>query len=201
LEIKKFVKSFLNRICQAIALPFIAGAWLEQKMSPSAEVFFQFGSQAFAFFPGLPGVFLRRAYYSLTLTRCSLHCHIGFGSIFSHREAIIDDNVSIGAYNIIGSAHIKEKTFIASRVSFLSGKTLHTQDDHGEWTPYDPSRMEQIRIGPNAWIGEGAVIMADVGEGSLVGAGAVVTERVAPHVVVAGNPAKYIKDLKISEDR
>lgn len=43
--------------------------------------------------------------------------------------------------------------------------------------------------------------MADVGEGSLVGAGAVVTERVAPHVVVAGNPAKYIKDLKISEDR
>lgn len=189
----------MNRICQGIAFPFIALSWLEEKISPGSEIMFQLGAHVFALFPGLPGIFLRRAYYSLTLTRCSLHSHIGFGSIFSHRKAIVDQGVSIGAYNLIGSAHLKEKTFIASRVSFLSGKALHKRDDCGEWTPYDPANIEQIEIGPNAWVGEGAVIMADVGKGSLVGAGAVVTKSVASYVVVAGNPAKHIKDLKVTE--
>jgi acetyltransferase-like isoleucine patch superfamily enzyme len=48
--------------------------------------------------------------------------------------------------------------------------------------------MVQVRIGPRAWIGEGAVVMADVGETSMVGAGAVVAAPVPDHVMGAGNP-------------
>jgi acetyltransferase-like isoleucine patch superfamily enzyme len=49
-----------------------------------------------------------------------------------------------------------------------------------------------VRIGAGAWIGNNAVVMADVGKASIVGAGAVVTKPVPPGVVVAGVPARII---------
>lgn len=54
-----------------------------------------------------------------------------------------------------------------------------------------------VEIGPDAWIGAGAIILPSVkvGEGAVIGAGSVVTKDVDPHVVVAGNPARMIKAL------
>lgn len=54
-----------------------------------------------------------------------------------------------------------------------------------------------ITIGDNVWIGGSAVVCPGVtiGEGSVIGAGAVVTKDVLPRVVVAGNPAKVIKSV------
>jgi len=54
-----------------------------------------------------------------------------------------------------------------------------------------------IRIGDNAWIGGGAIVLAGVtiGENSVIGAGAVVTRDVPPDVVVVGNPARVVKSL------
>lgn len=53
-----------------------------------------------------------------------------------------------------------------------------------------------VRICRGAWIGARAIICPGVtiGEGSIVAAGAVVTKDVAPHTVVGGNPAKFIKN-------
>jgi len=55
-----------------------------------------------------------------------------------------------------------------------------------------------IKICDNAWIGLNAIILKGVtiGEGAVVGAGSVVTKSVAPWTLVAGNPAKFVKDLK-----
>lgn len=52
-----------------------------------------------------------------------------------------------------------------------------------------------ITIENHVWIGAGATILKGVtlGEGCVVGAGSVVTKDVAPHTIVAGNPAKVIK--------
>ena len=52
-----------------------------------------------------------------------------------------------------------------------------------------------ITIGANAWIAGWAIVLPGVtiGEGAVVGAGAVVTKDVEPWSVVAGNPAKEIK--------
>lgn len=53
-----------------------------------------------------------------------------------------------------------------------------------------------IVVEDSAWIGAGCLILGGVtiGEGAVVAAGAVVTKDVAPHTVVGGNPAKWIKD-------
>jgi len=54
-----------------------------------------------------------------------------------------------------------------------------------------------IRIKQNAWIGDCATVLkgVTVGENSVVGAGAVVTKDVPDNVVVAGNPARIVKEL------
>ena len=49
-----------------------------------------------------------------------------------------------------------------------------------------------VRIGSDVWIGGGAIILPGVtiGDGAVIGAGSVVTRDIAPHVTVAGNPAR-----------
>jgi acetyltransferase-like isoleucine patch superfamily enzyme len=54
-----------------------------------------------------------------------------------------------------------------------------------------------IRIGRNVWIGFDSCVMPGVtiGDGAIVGARSVVFENVAPYTVVAGNPARFIRQL------
>lgn len=51
-----------------------------------------------------------------------------------------------------------------------------------------------VTIGDRVWIGFRAIVLpgVSIGEGSVVGAGAVVTRNVAPFTIVAGNPARPI---------
>lgn len=57
---------------------------------------------------------------------------------------------------------------------------------------------QPIVIRDNVWIGGGAIVLAGVtvGENSVVGAGAVVTKDVPPNVVVVGNPARVVRELR-----
>ena len=54
-----------------------------------------------------------------------------------------------------------------------------------------------ITIGDNCWLGAGAIICPNVtiGNNVVVGAGAVVTKSFGDNVVIAGNPAKVIREL------
>lgn len=54
-----------------------------------------------------------------------------------------------------------------------------------------------VRVEEGAWLGARAVILpgVTVGAGAVVAAGAVVIKDVAPHTVVAGVPARVVKDL------
>jgi len=54
-----------------------------------------------------------------------------------------------------------------------------------------------IKIEKNVWIGTEAIVLAGItiGENSVVAAGAVVTKDVKPNCLVAGNPAKVVKEI------
>lgn len=189
------VKSAVDVICLAMVAPAAATAVLEGRFRAHSERLFVLWGQALALMPGVPGVFLRRAYYRLTLTRCAAGFSVGFGTYFSHRTVVVEEGVYIGAYTIVGSSILRRGCSIGSRCSVISGSHLHTRERDGSWTPSDLGRLEQIEIGENVLVGEGCLVMANVGRSALVAAGAVVSSRVAPGVVVAGNPARFVRSL------
>ena len=64
--------------------------------------------------------------------------------------------------------------------------------------PRPPIETRPVTIGDNVWIGMHAVILkgVEIGENSVVAAGAVVTKNVPANVVVAGNPANIVRQLQ-----
>jgi acetyltransferase-like isoleucine patch superfamily enzyme len=66
---------------------------------------------------------------------------------------------------------------------------------------YDGVKSGEVRLEARSWIGYGAVIGkgVTVGEGCIVGAGSVVTKSVPPWTIVAGNPARVIRELRPEE--
>jgi virginiamycin A acetyltransferase len=155
-------------------------------------------AQAISLVPGRVGVYLRRAFYRLTLDHCAMDCTISFGAFFSRRSARVHSGVYIGAYAIIGSVCLERDCLVGSRASLLSGGQLHSFRN-GKWGPTDFSRETQIHIGEGAWLGEGVIVMADVGRGAMVTAGSVVSSAVRPEIVVAGNPARFVRALNLPE--
>ena len=57
-----------------------------------------------------------------------------------------------------------------------------------------PGHLRTVRIGRDCWIGSGAIVLADVGDQSIVAAGAVVTRTLPAQVVAAGVPAVVVKE-------
>ena len=61
---------------------------------------------------------------------------------------------------------------------------------------FDWRRSTPVTIGHDVWIGHGAIILPGrkIGTGAVVAGGAVVTKDVAPYSIVAGNPARHIRE-------
>ena len=160
-----------------------------------SETIYLFWAQLFACFPGLPGDYLRIAYYRLTLEECSLDSRIQFGSFFAHPQARVSRGVYIGSYCVLGRTSIGERTQIASAVQILSGGKQHGRDSEGRMEGAEKGIFDSVGIGADCWIGAGAIVMAAVGAGSTVGAGSVVTKPLPPGVVAVGSPARVIRFL------
>lgn len=79
---------------------------------------------------------------------------------------------------------IKDDVFVSHGAKFVND-VYPPSGDESEW--------ESTLVEEGATIGTNATLLpVDVGEGALVGAGAVVTEDVPPNAVVAGNPAEVV---------
>lgn len=151
---------------------------------------FQFFAHAVALVPALPGDYLRVAYYVMTLTRCPLHSRISFGSFFAQSSVTVGRGVYIGAYCVLGSCDIGDRTQIASHVQIISGRYQHGRGEDGKIQGAVEAEFTPVRIGADCWIGASALVMADVGQGTTIGAGAVVTRPIPAGVVAVGNPAR-----------
>lgn len=190
-------KSILEILAIVIVSPLLLLFTLHSVVQPK-HVIFQGYSQLLSLAPGTSGQFLRRAFYRFTLKRCDSHSCVSFGVLFSHPNASVGRHTYIGPNCIIGSIDIGEDVLIGSNVSIMNGCRQHgiekldvsIREQKGEYLP--------VKIGKDTWIGDQAVIMANVGSHCVVGAGSVVTKEVPPYSIVAGNPAKVLRDRRDS---
>ena len=190
------MKMYLKRIVDALAtllvlLPFLV--YQLGKLILGANKTFPGWSQAFSLVPGLTGVYLRRAFYRLVLSRCGADCCISFGSVFSHPTAEVGDRVFIGLYCCIGDVTLEDDVLLGSQVSIINGGEQHgiarldipIREQAGVW--------KRVTIGKDSWIGERAVVLADIGMHSVIAAGAVVARPIPNHAIAAGVPARVIR--------
>jgi acetyltransferase-like isoleucine patch superfamily enzyme len=111
-------------------------------------------------------------------------------------DVIIGDYTRIGLHNtIIGPVTI------GSHVNLAQGITVtalnHNFSDAEKRIDEQGISTTPVTIGDDIWIGANAVILpgVNIGNHSVVAAGAVVTKDVPPHSLVAGVPAKIIKQI------
>lgn len=105
---------------------------------------------------------------------CSINPYV---VLYGHGGLTIGDNVLIAAHTVvIPSNHIFKDPHVLIRFQDETKKGIVIEDD--------------------VWIGAGCQILDGIiiGKGAVVGAGSVVTKDVPPYVVVAGVPAKIIKN-------
>lgn len=150
-------------------------------------------TQALAIVPGLAGQYLRRAFLSRAIAGCAPTATVEFGTLFSQAGARIDDRVYIGPRCHLGLVHLERDVLLAAGVHVPSGANTHGSGALDRPIRDQPGSSTVVRIGEGAWIGSAAVIMADVGRHTIVGAGAVVTRPLPDYVVAAGVPARVIK--------
>lgn len=111
-------------------------------------------------------------------------------------DVIIGDHTRIGLHNtIIGPVTI------GSHVNLAQGITItalnHNFDDSEKRIDQQGISTKEVVLEDDIWVGANAVILPGVtiGKHAVVAAGAIVTKDVPPHSLVAGVPAKVIRQI------
>jgi acetyltransferase-like isoleucine patch superfamily enzyme len=186
-------KRLMDALAFVLVLPWLIGYHVSTKLMPGRrESLFQSYSQSLSLRPGITGVFLRRAFYRRTLTKCSLESAIGFGTTFAVPDVEIGSGVSIGNYCNIGQVTIGDDSLIGPNAQILSGKHQHTFDRLDVPIRRQGGYRTRVHIGRDVWIGNHAIVLEDVADQAVVAAGAIVNKPVPPRAMVAGNPARCI---------
>lgn len=131
--------------------------------------------------------------YSLAKTArvCSTVRMSGNISIYIGDHTFIGDNSSIvggGAGIIVGSnCDISDNVIICSGTHKIGGSNRRAGDGCGY----------PVIIGNGVWVGVGAIILpgVSVGNGCIIGAGALVNRSFPDNMLIAGNPARIIREL------
>ena len=111
-------------------------------------------------------------------------------------DVIIGDHTRIGLHNtIIGPVDIGNHVNLAQGITVTA--LNHNFSDTNKRIDEQGVSTNPVTIEDDVWVGANAVILPGVtiGEHCVVAAGAVVTKDVPPHSLVAGVPAKVIKNI------
>ena len=157
---------------------------------------FSAASESIANKTGSYGVLLRQAFYGKLLASCGKDVYIGWGAIFSMREASLGERAYIGRNCNIGFGRIGRNVMLADNVVVLSGGKEHSMDTESGVMHDQKQVFRQISIGDGSWIGTGAIVMDDVGSECIIGAGAVVNKPIPDGAIAVGVPARVIRFRK-----
>lgn len=140
-------------------------------------------------------------------SHCILGCWLKYAGVEYTPTLNIGNNCNIGEHT-----HISSINKITIGDGLLTGRYVYIGDNsHGELSLEEadipPIRRTlkskgPILIGNNVWIGDKCTILAGVsiGDNAIVAANSVVTHDVPSNSVVAGAPAKIVKELKINKE-
>lgn len=108
----------------------------------------------------------------------------------------IGSHTYIGPFCYLGAGgglSIGKNVLVGGYVQFLAEN--HEFGDVSRPIQEQGVSRKGIKVGDNVWIGNQAILVdgIEIGEGSVIGAGSVVTHDVPPHTVVAGNPARVLR--------
>jgi acetyltransferase-like isoleucine patch superfamily enzyme len=146
--------------------------------------------------------------------RCKLavghHCIMRCTVVFENENS----SLTVGDRCFIGKGLIStaQGVEIGSDVLISWGVTITDHDSHSlkfserqkdvqEWhldkKDWSGVKTRRVVIHDKAWIGFNAILLKGVtiGEGAIIGAGSVVSKDVPPFTIVAGNPARVIREL------
>jgi acetyltransferase-like isoleucine patch superfamily enzyme len=180
------LRALLGWLCWPLALP-AAG------LSRLSDDLFRTFSEAFSLVPYVFGVILRYEFYRFALRRCGRNVIVEFGTVFLYRDVSVGSHVNVARNVIVHHCDLGDYVLVGEGSSLLSGSRYHGFQRTDLPMVLQGGAKTRIRIGEDCWIGARSVVMADVGRGSIVGAGSVVTRGVQPYSIAAGNPARLLR--------
>lgn len=118
---------------------------------------------------------------------------IGGGLITVADEVVIGDDVML-AWGVSISDHNSHSICFSERANDV----VQYLDGVKKW---ESIAINSVKICDKAWVGFNTIILKGVtiGEGAIIGAGSVVTKDVQPWVIMAGNPARLIREISENE--
>ena len=116
-------------------------------------------------------------------------CFIG-KSLISVAEGVEIGNDVIISWGVTITDHNSHSLKFSERQSDV-------EDWHGRSKDWSGVKIGKVVIQDKVWIGLNAILLKGVtiGEGAIVGAGSVVSKDVPPFTIVAGNPARVVREL------
>jgi len=192
MNLRNLLKRLANSLFFILALPIYLIYQIESLII-GQEKAFRGVSQFVSLFPGLLGMYWRRAFYVLALKHCSWDCDIGFGVLFSHSSAEIGKHVYIGSRSTLGDIVLGDYATLGSNVDIMNGGKQHYINDLNTPLQEQGGEYPKVFIGNDTWIGNSCVVMASIGKKSVIGAGSVVVHDIGDFEIAVGNPAQCIK--------
>lgn len=192
------MKSLVKQIAQGLSLLLILPMWIAYRilsLGMGSTVFYGF-SQLMGLLPGFTGNYLRYAFYRLTLARLGKDTCICFMATLSHPDTEIGAGAYIGPFVNLGLCSIGEDTLIGTGVHIMSGFTQHHHASLTIPIRHQGGTLTKVVIGQDCWIGNRAIIGADIGSKSIIGAGSLITKAIPEFSIAHGSPAKVIRDRR-----
>jgi hypothetical protein len=180
-------------IAQFIAWILLLPFFLWSRLPLSEYSTFTAPSQLLSLIPGLVGILLRRVWYRSTLRVCGANLTVDWLAVIRTRESEVGNRCTFGVANWIGWVRIGDDVMTGSHVVFISGAHQHVFDDLDRPMRQQHGKKSQVVVGSDVWIGTQAIIMTNVSDGTVIGAGSVVTRSYDEKCVIAGNPARLLR--------
>jgi acetyltransferase-like isoleucine patch superfamily enzyme len=190
------MKLVVKKLADAAATVLVLPAFLAYQLGRltfGPEKAFPGWSQLFSLLPGLSGAYLRRAFYRLALVRCAPGSFISFGTVFSHPTAAVGRDVYVGVSCCLGDVTLEDDVLLGSHVSIMNGGAQHGIERLDIPIREQPGVWPRITVGRDSWVGDRAVVLADIGRHCVVGAGSVVTKAIPDYAIALGAPARVVR--------